>query len=133
MIDCSTVKYYNLFLDDVRDLNQAYKMTLDKDYSKLKWYIVRSYNEFCNFVELSFTKNKSIPILISFDHDLADEHYLQRDEPIPYDNFVEKTGYDCAKWLINFCKQNKIELPTYKIHSMNFVGEQNIVNVFNCV
>jgi hypothetical protein len=133
MIDCSTEKYYNLFLDDVRDLNQAYKMTLDKDYGKLKWYIVRSYKEFCNFVELSFTKNKSVPILISFDHDLADEHYLQRDEPIPYDNFVEKTGYDCAKWLINFCKQNKIELPTYKIHSMNFVGEQNIENVFNSV
>ena len=28
-------KFYNLFLDDQRDLAQAYRMTLDKDYEKL--------------------------------------------------------------------------------------------------
>ncbi len=122
---------YNLFLDDVRNVNQAYKMTLDKDYIRLKWYVVRSYNEFCGFIEDSYAKNKAIPALISFDHDLADEHYILRDEPIPYDMFVEKTGYHCAKWLVTFCLQHKIKLPAYKIHSMNFVGEQNILNVLN--
>ncbi len=126
----STENNYNIFLDDIRELNQAYKITLDKDYINYKWYIVRSYNEFCEFVELSFTKNKAVPKLISFDHDLAEEHYLHRDDVIPYHKFTEKTGYDCAKWIVSFCKQNKIALPDYKIHSMNFVGEQNIIDEF---
>jgi len=128
-------KEYNLFIDDQRDLNQTYTMTLDKDYIKLKWYIVRSYIEFCSFVENSYLKYKSKPRLISFDHDLADEHYLKRDEPIPYNTFIEKTGFDCAKWIIKFCHENKIELPLYKTHTMNFVGEKillmNLINILN--
>jgi hypothetical protein len=116
-------KNYNLFLDDQRDLNQTFRNTLDKDYLSLKWKIVRSYPEFCSFVENSYLKYKSKPKLISFDHDLADELYYNRTEPIPYDTFLVKTGYDCAKWIIAFCIENKIEIPLYKTHTMNFVGE----------
>jgi hypothetical protein len=43
-----------------------------------------------------------------------------------YDNFKEKTGYDCAKWLCNYCIDNGIPLPEYYVHSMNPVGRENI-------
>jgi hypothetical protein len=122
---------YNLFLDDQRDLYQAFQMTLDNDYKNRKWYIVRSFNEFCEFVSRNYFEKKTVPLMVSFDHDLADEHYSFQSEPIPYLKFIEKTGYDCAKWLIDFCIQNGIDIPNYKVHTVNFVGEKNIVNVFN--
>jgi len=44
----------------------------------------------------------------------------------------EKTGYDCAKWLINYCIDNKKELPaTILIHSMNPAGSLNIKSLFD--
>jgi hypothetical protein len=40
--------------------------------------------------------------------------------------------YDCAKWLINYCIDNKKELPAeILIHSMNPVGSANIKSLFD--
>lgn len=48
------------------------------------------------------------------------------------ETFSEKTGYDCAKWLINYCVDNRKELPTtILVHSMNPAGTQNIWSLFN--
>jgi hypothetical protein len=43
-----------------------------------------------------------------------------------YDEFVEKTGYDAAKWLIEFCMDNEVVLPKFLVHSQNPVGRENI-------
>ncbi|MBI3500984.1 MAG: hypothetical protein HY063_04255 [Bacteroidetes bacterium] len=89
-------------------------MTNDTSYVDNKWIVVRSYNEFVSTIKEMFGRNY-FPLLISFDNDLGYE--------IPED---EKTGYDCAKWVVDFCIDNNLELPKYKVHSQNPVGQKNI-------
>lgn len=113
---------YNLFLDDCRFPHHVKWINLPD----VKWQIVRSYEEFTSFIN----KN-GLPDIISFDHDLADEHYkdLNRSfisKKIRYDSFKEKTGYECAQWLIQYCVDNKLRLPHYEVHSMNPIGRHNI-------
>ncbi len=121
----------NLYLDDFRIPEDSFKYTYNTDYLKLKWDIVRNYDEFVAYIE----KN-GMPDLISFDHDLADEHYAPEEHWEKYDewktsqNFKEKTGFDCAKWLIDFCIDNKANLPKIYVHSMNPVGAENIEKIF---
>lgn len=106
-----------LFLDDVRNPPDS------------TWDVVRSYDAFVDYIE----KN-GVPDMISFDHDLADEHYATvswQCEPlvdvIDYTTFKEKTGYECAKWLIA-----RGTLPKeYTVHSLNPVGAQNIRFIMN--
>lgn len=112
---------YNLFLDDVRDpsmvANYAH-WSLRAMYRLDKWNIVRSYEEFVAYIE-----EFGLPEVISFDHDLSEEHYAPESEGWVY---VEKTGLDCAKWLCEYCDKNEKELPEWYIHSMNPVGAENI-------
>lgn len=122
------MKTYNLFLDDFRMPEDCSKyMPLPTIYSKLEWVIVRNYEEFVNFI----SKN-GLPDMISFDHDLADEHYSQDmysgNEVYDknYEKFTEKTGYDCAKWLVSHCMDFDVDLPEYIVHSMNPAGGKNI-------
>jgi hypothetical protein len=42
----------------------------------------------------------------------------------------EKTGFDCAKWLVEYCLDNKLQLPLYNIQSANPVGKANIDGLF---
>lgn len=102
-----------LFLDDSRDA---------PDFT---WDTVRSYKEFVAYITLH-----GVPDVVSFDHDLADEHYtvwqettyVEEHAEVHYRQFLEKTGYDCAKWLIE-----RGTLPKeYHVHSLNPVGRQNI-------
>lgn len=97
------------------------------------WKIVRNYSEFIKVVEDNY---KNITH-ISFDHDLADEHYnpaMYDDDDYRYEKlyseFKERTGYDCAKWIKEFYIKNNISLPIIIVHSMNPVGTQNIMRVF---
>jgi hypothetical protein len=53
--------------------------------------------------------------IVHFDHDLGDG----------------KNGYDCAKWLINWCLENGYGVPDYDIQTANPVGRKNIESVFN--
>jgi hypothetical protein len=72
--------------------------------------------------------------MVSFDHDLADTHYsaCNSGETIDYDSLEEKTGYDCAKWMVEYCvNQGFIELPVWYTHTMNPVGGKNIQDLFN--
>ena len=74
------------------------------------------------------------PDAISFDHDLAPEHYIPE---YFWDSYVEskafqkqakkkyrfKTGEDCAKWLAKYHKANHRKMrPLIYIHSANPVG-----------
>ena len=78
------------------------------------WMIVRSYDAFKSFID-------SIEMIthVSFDHDLADIHYGG-------DYSDEKTGFNCAKYLVDWCMDNDRPLPKWTVHSMNPVGAQNI-------
>jgi 2-hydroxy-3-keto-5-methylthiopentenyl-1-phosphate phosphatase len=40
---------------------------------------------------------------------------------------AEKTGYHAAKWLCNYCQENKIKFPEYYVHSFNQIGKENII------
>jgi hypothetical protein len=116
---------YNLFLDDFRDPMDVLRyIPKCQYYVDREWDIVRNYDEFVKIVT-----EKGIPQAVSFDHDLADEHYSGFHG---YDEYQEKTGYDCAKWLIDYCIDNNQELPiAIFIHSMNPVGSRNIESLFN--
>lgn len=113
-----------LFLDDFRMPIDAFYYTANPLYTKTEWVIVRDYNQFVQYIN-----EHGLPALISFDHDLADTHYdeLNGVDVIDYDNLTEKTGYDCARWLIEYClDHDNMPLPNYFIHSMNRVGAKNI-------
>ena len=113
---------YNLFLDDVRLPNHVTWVDLppNQHYS-----VVRNYQEFVDLITL-----RGIPKFVTYDHDLSDDHYGHglRGDNIPYDQYAEKTGYDCAKWLVNECMIKGVKHPPYIVHSMNPVGKQNIIS-----
>lgn len=122
---------YRLFLDDFRMphtvANYMNPVDLRKEYGKYNWEIVRSFLEFKNKL-----LSNGLPTHVSFDHDLADEHYdgtISEYENI-HDYYVtsdrEMTGYDCALFLIDFCKKNELDLPIIYVHSLNPIGRQAI-------
>lgn len=113
-----------LFLDDLRSVQMIYS---DADMSE--WTIVRNFHQFINYI-----KNYGVPDFISFDHDLGIEHTKYFFNHGGHDNppdpmnaeFKEKTGYDAAKWLVDFCVENNVKLPEYYVHSANPIGSKNI-------
>lgn len=123
-----------LFLDDFRWPSDCAKyMHSDLGagnivYTRPDWQVVRNYPEFVEHIG-----RMGLPALISFDHDLADGHYHSntQDGVINYngDSFQEdcnKTGWHCAKWLVDYCLDNNLKLPDFIVHSMNPVGSENI-------
>ena len=113
---------YNLFLDDVRLPNHVTWVDLP---ANQHYSLVRNYQEFVDLITL-----RGIPKFVTYDHDLADKHYghgLKNDD-IPYDQYAEKTGYDCAKWLVDYCMKKGVKHPPYVVHSMNPVGKSNIIS-----
>lgn len=112
------MKFY-LFLDDRR---------YPKDVSWISipikpWSIVRNYDQFIDSIQI-----RGVPDYVCYDHDLADCHYgdgLDGDL-IDYSSYKEKTGYDCAKWLVNYCSEKNIKHPPYLVHSLNPAGVKNI-------
>lgn len=116
-----------LFLDDVRTPKEVTWVDLPLIGFE-NWVIVRSYEGFKKVIELN-----KIPKFVTYDHDLADEHYQQantitEDGEIKFDytKTKEKTGYDCAKWLVEKCIEWGIPHPPFAVHSLNPVGAENI-------
>lgn len=108
---------YNLFLDDCR--KPSFLDTV------LAWETVRSYGQFVHIIN-----ERGLPDLISFDHDLAEEHYAIGGESnfsqFDYSKVKEKTGFHCAQWLVDFCLDKRLPLPRWQVHSMNPCGKVNI-------
>ena len=118
------MKEYKLFLDDVRVPYDVFNMIINPIYENNEdWVIVKDYNSF-----ISYIKENGIPKFISYDHDLSYDAYLQENQEgdIDYDNMEEKTGYDCAKWLVQYCLESNLTIPDYYVHSANPVGKKNI-------
>lgn len=97
-----------LWLDDYRDPYD--KKTDWMVYSpigrKVDVIWVMSYQEFIDHIMIH-----GLPDGICFDHDLGS---------------TELSGYDCAKWLVNYCLDNNKKIPPYGIQSSNPVGRENI-------
>ena len=130
---------YNLFLDDNFTPTEIANLeTVDahrKRYRNLDWIVVRNYVDFVDTIN-----QKGLPDIISFDHDLAPEHYEQvlsddnwqmsdNDIVINYNSFKIETGYHAAKWLLAYCDWHKLELPFCMIHSQNKIGKRNLINI----
>jgi hypothetical protein len=110
-----------IYLDDVR-------IPLEKE-----WIVVKNYDEFVEKInEIGF---ENIDI-VSLDHDLGDtamQEYYNNVSPnykLDYDNIKEKTGYDCAKWLVENWLDGK---PVFEVvvHSANPIGSSNITGYIN--
>jgi hypothetical protein len=115
-----------IYLDDVRTpISQG----LDK-----VWTVVRSYEEFINKVSYIGLKNIEV---ISLDHDLGPsamaEYYtnVSPNYKLDYGNIKEKTGYDCAKWLVEHSIEQDVPLPQIYTHSANPIGSANIMGYIN--
>jgi hypothetical protein len=116
-----------LYLDDVRT-----PTTTINGYEP--WYVVRNYDEFVTWI----TAN-GIPDLISFDHDLAEEHINDYFNQVAlvgyqhpdYEKYTEKTGLDCARWLGGYIQHNNAVLKAVCVHSHNPVGATNIQSYIN--
>jgi len=92
---------------------------------------VKNYDEFVGWI----TEN-GLPDGIAFDHDLADEHYAPKEhwddkynQWVETQNFTEKTGMDCAKWLVDYCIDNNKPLPLFSSQSANPCGRDNILGL----
>lgn len=120
-----------LWLDDVRNpFIKPWQRDFFRDHSVI-W--VRNYQEFVTWIT-----DNGLPNIISFDHDLADDHYVPEylwddyqasKEYQDSKEYTEKTGYDCAKWLIEYCMDNNDSLPIWTVHSLNPVGADNIIGL----
>lgn len=68
------------------------------------WDLAVNFDDFKSYI-----REYGVPELISFDHDLG----------------PGKTGYDCAKWLVD----QHLAINEFEVHSMNPVGRDNIINL----
>jgi len=116
-----------VYLDDVRTPTQG----VGDD--NQPWVVVRSYDEFVEKVnEIGLENIQSI----SLDHDLGDsavsewKNNVYHNYKLDYDNITEKTGYDCAKWLVEQWMDDK-PVVTVMTHSANAIGSANIMGYIN--
>lgn len=97
------------------------------------WIVVRSYDEFVTKVNEIGLENIGA---ISLDHDLGDSamkewhRNVYHNYKLDYNNITEKTGYDCAKWLVEQWMNGKPVVDVYT-HSANAIGSANIMGYIN--
>ena len=125
----------HIYLDDVRTPNEE------------GWIVVRNYEEFVDAVTKIGLENIEV---VTLDHDLGDtamQEYFNNVSPnykLDYDNIKEKTGLDCAKWLIDHYldkynteesrkekRDSGIIFPKVFTHSANPIGSANIMGYVN--
>ena len=97
-----------IWLDDLRDpkdlrLDWLAYSPIGKEVEVI-W--VKNMQEFVSWIQAN-----GLPEGICFDHDLGEN---------------EPTGYDCAKWLVEYCLDNKVLPPLWACQSANPVGKVNI-------
>ena len=91
-----------IWLDDFRE--PAHFLYEDFGCKKEDIVVCKNYDEFVNAVTNEY------PDWVCYDNDLGEE----------------KTGYDCAKWLVNYCIEKGLDVPDWSIQSSNPVGAENI-------
>lgn len=111
-----------LYLDDVRIPTEG------------NWEVVRNYDEFVAHIKLNGLENYEV---ISLDHDLGEsamQEYYTNVKPhyeLDYKRIDEKTGMDCARFLVAESISKNIPLPQIYVHSANPIGTHNILGYIN--
>lgn len=125
-----------LFLDDIRMPEDAWiypervKMLEKSKTQSCAWTIVRNYEDFCEFID-----KFGIPEMVSFDHDLCEEHiryyfdFTSKNGYIDYSNIRTKTGKHCAEYFVE--KWTEAGKPSTQVfvHSANRWGQVEIKKV----
>ena len=117
-----------LWLDDVRDPMDGDWLVFSPIEQPFEVVWVKTFAGFITHI-----KCYGLPDGICFDHDLGLPNQLKwrekgksKRESRILAKKEEKTGYDCAKWLVEYCIDNNKPLPLYNIQSANPVGKENI-------
>jgi hypothetical protein len=100
-----------LWLDDLREPNKYFinkYNPIGGDINELDIIWVKTEEEFKAYIQ-----NNGLPVGICFDHDLG----------------PGGSGYECAKFLVEYCLGHNLDIPVYDIQSMNPVGKQAIDNL----
>ena len=111
-----------LYLDDVRIPTEG------------NWEVVRNYDEFVAHIKLNGLENYEV---ISLDHDLGEsamQEYYTNVKPnyeLDYKRIDEKTGMDCARFLVAESITKNIPLPQIYVHSANPIGTHKILGYIN--
>lgn len=105
---------YAIFLDDERNVSDV---TWVKYPEGLDWCVVRTMRDFMFVITQAPFEDISV---ISFDHDIADYNA----------DGCEVTGYDCLKWLVEYCLENDEDLPDCIFHTQNIIGKLNMESYY---
>jgi hypothetical protein len=111
----------NIYLDDTRTPVEP------------QWVVVRNYEQFVSTVMYHGLDNIEC---ISLDHDLGDtamkewQTNVYHNYRLDYNNITEKTGYDCAKWLVGQWMDGQPVVDVFT-HSANAIGSANIMGYIN--
>ena len=92
-----------LWLDDLRD-----PKCFLKEYDSYDVVWIKDYRSFVEYIG-----NGQLPDVVDFDHDLGEG----------------ESGYDCVKFLVNWCIDHGAGLPEIEIHTSNPVGRDNIKSI----
>jgi len=124
-----------LWLDDLRnpflaDWVLQYAPDFAYDEGVIIW--VKNYDEFIEWIQ-----ENGLPYKIAFDHDLGEDKAIERVK----NGMNKKTarlikketpsGFSCAKWLVDYCMDEDIDLPNWTVQSANPVGRDNINGILN--
>lgn len=93
-----------IFLDDFRKPEQCF------DTSQCIVFCAATFDEFVDVLNRTYNEFNRVDE-IWFDHDLGEN---------------AGSGYDCAKYLVEFCIEKNMPLPEYHIQSNNPVGKLDI-------
>ena len=102
-----------LWLDDYRnpfdaEINWLVFSPLPLDNLHVVW--VRTYQQFCATIE-----QDGVPDAVCLDHDLGEES-------------EGYSGFDAAKFLVNYCIDYRKPIPLFNSQSANPVGRENILS-----
>ena len=123
-----------LWLDDLRN---PFEGTWIKEFapeflgsSHIVW--VLSYEEFIEWI-----RENGLPKKICFDHDLGEDVAIKlvskgmNKKKAREVKKLAKSGYDCAKWLVDYCIDHDTQIPYWNVQSANPVGKENINGLLN--
>lgn len=121
-----------LWLDDFRNPYEDDWLVFSPIHRPFNVVWAKSYDDF-----VSWIKTNGLPDGICFDHDLglgiAIENHkngMSKRQARKLKK-LEKTGMDCANWLVEYCMDNYLLLPKFNIQSSNPVGAENIRTLLN--
>jgi len=128
-------KFKNLlWLDDLRNPHEGkWIEEFAPDYlnsGSIIW--VLNYEEFIEWI-----RKNGLPEMICFDHDLGEDVAIKlvskgfNKKKAREVKKLAKSGYDCAKWLVDYCIDHDLQIPDWNIQSANPVGKENINGLLN--